>query len=314
MMRHKFKNIVNYLCTILSFLIWPCLLWAEQVTQNDCRSLEPSTQQSEESLKYADALLWKISKDGYEPSYIFGTIHVSDSRIADLPELVSSKLNASDVFVMEALPEPEEALKLSQMMFFDDGRTLKDFIDDKLFDRTAEILSAYQLPPESVTFMQPWAAFLVMNYPAEQGMPLDLQLLNTAEQNGAKVQGLESLSEQGDVFSSMDIQTQIQFLLDTVCNYETISKDFEKMKSFYLARDLQGLFDYSNQYSFSDEQIYKDFIRKLLTDRNHIMVDRMQSVLEAGNAFIAIGAMHLPGHEGVLALLGRKGYRITSIY
>ncbi|MBI4006546.1 MAG: TraB/GumN family protein, partial [Gammaproteobacteria bacterium] len=144
--------------------------------------------------------------------------------------------------------------------------------------------------------------------------PLDLQLLNTAQQNGAEVQGLESLSEQGNVFSSIEIEAQVQFLLDTVCNYEIINKDFEKMKSLYLERDLQGLFNYSNQYSFSEEQIYKNLIRKLLIDRNYIMVDRMQSVLETGNAFIAIGAMHLPGEEGVLALLGRQGYKITSVY
>ncbi|MBI4006119.1 MAG: TraB/GumN family protein, partial [Gammaproteobacteria bacterium] len=177
-MRLEIQKYINYLIATVSFLIWPCLLWADQVTQGDCRTLQPATEQFDESLEYGDALLWKISRDGHEPSYIFGTIHVSDPEIVELPEPVSSKLNASDVFVMEALPDPEESLELSHMMFFSDGRTLKDFIDDTLFDRTAEILSAYQFTPDAVMFMQPWAAFLIMNYPAEQGIPLDLQLLN----------------------------------------------------------------------------------------------------------------------------------------
>ncbi len=55
-------------------------------------------------------------------------------------------------------------------------------------------------------------------------------------------------------------------------------------------------------------------MKRLLTDRNYIMADRMQSILQKGNAFIAIGAMHLPGEEGVLSLLNKQGYKIHSVY
>ncbi len=312
MIRYKTRNIINVLITVL--LLIPCQLFARQATQNDCRALEPATEITEEPSKYADALLWKVSKDNLEPSYLFGTIHVSDPKIVNLPQAVSSTLNASDIFVMEAIPELEETLKLTQMMFFDDGRTLKDYIDDVLFNKTAEILKNYQLTVEAVMFMKPWAAFLVMNYPVNQGMPLDLELLTTAQQNGAEIYGLESLSEQGDIFSTMELETQVQLLLDTVCNYEVVSSEFELMKSLYLARDLNGLIVNSNKYSLSQETIYKDLVKRLLTDRNYIMADRMQTVLEKGNAFIAIGAMHLPGDEGVLSLLDKQGYQITSIY
>ncbi len=55
-------------------------------------------------------------------------------------------------------------------------------------------------------------------------------------------------------------------------------------------------------------------MKRLLIDRNYIMTERMQDILDEGNAFIAIGAMHLPGEEGVLSLLGKQGYKIHSIY
>jgi len=312
MIRYKTRDIINILITVL--LLIPCQLFARQATQNDCRALELTTEITEEPSKYADALLWKVSKDNLEPSYLFGTIHVSDPKIVNLPQAVSSTLNDSDIFVMEAIPELEESLKLTQMMFFDDGRTLKDYIDDVLFNKTAEILQNYQLSVEAVMFMKPWAAFLVMNYPVNQGMPLDLKLLTTAQQNGAEIYGLESLTEQGNIFSTMKLETQVQLLLDTVCNYEVVSSEFELMISLYLARDLNGLIVNSNKYSLSQETIYKDLVKRLLTDRNYIMADRMQTVLEKGNAFIAIGAMHLPGNEGVLSLLDKQGYQITSIY
>ena len=199
-------------------------------------------------------------------------------------------------------------------MFFNDGTTLKDFLDEDLLNRTNTILGQYDYSPESVLLMKPWAAFLIMNYPAEEGTPLDLQLLEIARQNGAELHGLETLTEQADVFSNFDLKTQVRFLLDTICNYDILNNDFEVMKSLYLKRDLNALYSYSNKYTFSQEKIYRDLVKKILTDRNRIMVDRLQPVLAKGNVFIAIGALHLPGSDGVLSLLAGQGYRITAVY
>jgi uncharacterized protein YbaP (TraB family) len=313
MMQFKNKLILNHLLTpLFLFLVSPA--WAELASQRDCRALEIVSGDVDSPSKYADALLWKVTKGNTRASYIFGTIHVSDPKIVNLPQEVNSTLNNTDIFVMEALPVTDEALKLSQMMFFSDGSTLKDFIDDELFEKTANILRDYAFPTEAVLVMKPWAAFLIMNYPAGEGMPLDLQLLQKAQQNGAEIHGLESLSEQGEIFSTMNFDTQVKFLLDTICHYDVVKSDFEKMKSLYLERDLKGLFIQSNQYSFSKEPIYKDLMKSLLVDRNHTMTERMQDILDKGNAFIAIGAMHLPGEEGVLSLLGKQGYKIHSIY
>lgn len=314
MMRFSFFNFVKYLLTTIGLLLCSSLAGAEMATQDDCRPLQPASKHFNKKLAYSNAILWQVSKEGKPSSYIFGTMHVSDPRITVLPETVSQKLNSAKVFVMEALPEPEESIKFSQMMFYDDGTTLKEYVDKNLFKQLSDILALYQLPVEAVPYIKPWAAFLVMNYPAESGKPLDLQLLDTARQNGAEVKGLETLSEQGNIFSSLDFKTQMQLLLDTVCNYNSMEDDYEAMKSYYLKRDLQGLVAYSYKYSFSEEKIYKDLFKKLLQDRNVTMVDRMQDILKTGNAFIAIGAMHLPGDDGVLKLLANKGYRITSVY
>ncbi|MGH8120685.1 MAG: TraB/GumN family protein, partial [Gammaproteobacteria bacterium] len=74
------------------------------------------------------------------------------------------------------------------------------------------------------------------------------------------------------------------------------------------------LYNFTRINSLADEQFYADLFRELLTDRNRVMVERMQPILDAGNAFIAIGAMHLPGADGVLSLLAREGYRISAVY
>jgi len=239
---------------------------------------------------------------------------VSDPRITNIPEVVKSALNNSDMFVMEALPTAEEAFLLSQMMFYADGTTLKDYLDDELFYRTAKVLSAFQLPIEAVVVMRPWAAFLVMNYPADNTMPLDLKLFEIALDQGAKTAGLETLREQGAVFSEMALQDQLRLLLDTVCNYTMVTQGIEEMKQFYLARDLNGLLAASAQHPYADEPLYKELNKRLLTDRNKLMIDRMQPYLLKGDAFIAVGALHLPGDDGIMENLNQQGYKITAIY
>lgn len=301
------------LITVL-VLGWAALAGAAPATREDCRPLSVPAAEEEMSLAHADAVLWKVSRAGPEPSYLFGTIHVADPKIIDLPVPVRDALNVARVFVMEALPIPDESMKLSRMMYFNDGKKLRDYLDHNLYQAAAKILDDYQVPPQSLDFLKPWAAFIIMSYPRGAGTPLDLALLDIAQRNNLETRGLETLTEQGHLFNSLDLPSQVQLLLDTLCNYDEVNGEYEVMKSLYLRRDLGALYNYSIKNSFSGDRLYEDLYRRLLTDRNRIMAQRMQPILAAGNAFIAIGAMHLPGAEGVLSLLERQGYTITAIY
>ena len=316
-MKYRHNKIFPPFAAIVLFLISNLVFAADvqhKLTNADCRVFDKTSSDTNSIAKYSDALLWKVSNAGSSSSYIFGTIHVSDPRITNLPEAVKSALNNSDTFVMEALPNPEDVLTLSQMMFYMDGTTLSEYLDDELFLRTAKVLSAFQLPVEAVAIMRPWAAFLIMNYPADNTMPLDLKLLEIAKSRGARTAGLETLSEQGAVFSEMALDDQLRLLLDTVCNYNLVTQGIEEMKEFYLEKDLNGLLAASAQHPYPDEPLYKELTRRLLTDRNKLMIDRMQPFLQKGDAFIAVGALHLPGDDGIMENLNQQGYKITAIY
>jgi len=317
MMKYRHNKLLS-LVTSIALILFSGSLFAldltRKLTNADCRVIEGMPSDTQAVAIFSDTLLWKVSKGSIQSSYVFGTIHVSDPRIANLPETVKSALKNSEIFVMEALPTPEEALSLSQMMFYADGTTLKDYLDDDLFNRTAKVLSNFQLPIEAVSVMRPWAAFLIMNYPADNTMPLDLKLFEIAMSQGVRTIGLETLSEQGAVFSGMALDDQFRLLLDTVCNYDLVMQDIEEMKRLYLKKDLNGLLNAGTRHAYADERVYKELNKRLLTDRNKIMVDRMQTVLQEGDAFIAIGALHLPGNDGVIARLRQQGYKMTAIY
>lgn len=264
--------------------------------------------------EYTRGLLWRLSKPGRAPSFLFGTIHVADDAIVELPAVVGEALDNAQSFAMEVVPDAADLMSFSSRMYFTDGRKLSDMLSRPLFEKVVRLLGRYHLPADAISLFKPWAAFLTMSYPPDFREVLDMQLLARARENGAAVSGLETLREQLEIFDTMALEKQIRLLVDTACNYRSVEADFEKMKSLYLARDLAGLYAYGQRYSQADDELYNELINKVLIERNYTMTERMLPLLNEGNAFIAVGAMHLPGREGMLALLARNQYEISLVY
>jgi uncharacterized protein YbaP (TraB family) len=63
----------------------------------------------------------------------------------------------------------------------------------------------------------------------------------------------------------------------------------------------------------SDKEGYAAFEKRIITDRNHVMAERASTYLAKGGAFMAVGALHLPGEEGLVELLRKQGFTVTSV-
>ena len=303
------------LCRSIVAII-PLLFWTGVVVPAElaCRPLQVSEIPYPGPDEFGRGLLWKVSREGTPPSYVFGTIHVVERHVSEQLDRVRDVLAESEIFVMEAVPEPDEIAVMRRMMLFSDGTTLQDVISADLFAETLAVLRAYHLTEKDVASMKPWAAYLTMSYPAEMGIVLDQQLLHLARTGEAATWGLESMEELGSVFNSLSLTDQVRLLTDAVCHRETLEGDFAKMISLYAEGDLAGLYSYGQRYSFDDDMLYEHLTEKILTLRNYRMVERLQPILERGAAFIAMGALHLPGEEGVLALLAQHDFEITRVF
>lgn len=282
-------------------------------TLHQCRVLQ-SAPSAQIDTAYSESLLWKIQRAGYKTSYLYGTIHVKEPRVLALPKAVTKALKASDHFIMESISTPEMNIKLSQTMFSATNDSVLNSFDEPLVNKTIGILSLYNIPAHMVALIQPWAAYITMNYPPGDGTFLDLLLLDLAKQQHKTSSGLESMDEQISIFTELASDEQFRLLLDSVCNYEQIQNDLKEMIELYLANDLSGLMRYSNQYSINNEPLYQDLIQKLIADRNKIMANRIIPYLNKQSNFIAIGALHLSGKDGVLSRLQTAGFTVSPIY
>ena len=165
--------------------------------------------------------------------------------------------------------------------------------------------------------MKPWAvAVTLMTPPGETGVVLDLHLYQRAVAAGKPVDGLETPLEQLSVFDELSESDQVALLKDTLDNLPDVQDMLDDLKNAYLARDLARLAAINSDDSMrdSDPQLVARFTDKLITRRNHRMAERMQSRLRSGGRFIAVGALHLPGRDGLLRLLSQQGYTLTRVY
>jgi hypothetical protein len=261
-------------------------------------------------------LLWEVSRAGAEPAYLFGTIHSEDPAVLQLARPVQQAFDTSQSVVLEMLLDMEAMVYSSTAMLMLDGRSLSDIIGQPLFRQASTAIQSRGIPEAVLDRMQPWAAAVTLSMPAQEtGQVLDVMLYQNSLQQGKDVYGLETVQEQLDLFESMSEADQIALLKDAVENFPDIDVMHAELLAAYKQRDLDGLMAISEEsMQQGDQRLADEFQQRLVVDRNHRMAERMQPYLQQGKAFIAVGALHLPGEEGLLNLLEQQGYTVRRLY
>ena len=126
---------------------------------------------------------------------------------------------------------------------------------------------------------------------------------------------LKRSAEQVGALETMSPELQITMLRDAVAQHDQLDQIIEQLINAYLRRDLKALESISNAaMQGGDDRVADMFTTEVVDRRNYRMLERMQPRLREGNAFVAVGALHLPGDKGLLKLLRNKGYRVSPVY
>ena len=215
---------------------------------------------------------------------------------------------------MEVIANGAGISSMAEAMYFSDGKKLKDVIGDALYQDTLRTLRGAD-GTTAIDHMKPWAVMMMLSGPRSgSGLFLDMALQLRAIYRDKPTYGLETMQEQITVFNGMTLDDQIVLLRDAVQDKQRPQDALEEITHTYLKRDLAGLLSLNEQYKPEDARIYATLMDRLLVQRNLNMATRMRVRLQEGNAFIAVGALHLPGDKGLLRLLRDAGYRVTRIY
>lgn len=279
-------------------------------------------------LAFADAsafdrgLLWRIERDGVPASYLFGTMHVSDERVTTLAKPVTDAFQASRTVALELIIDEALEAKIGKAMELPAGESLDKLLTKRQMLLLRDIAAHYGVSPDVFMSLKPWAVwFLFGSSPGERPgpggprEPLDMMLQHQAQASGKKVVALETVDEQLQVFDGLPQADQLALLAATLETGADAGRYAAVMRNLYLTRNLRGLLQIFNVATDQQSLAAMQHARvRLLDDRNKRMVERMAKLLAKGDAFVAVGAAHLPGDAGLLNLLAEAGWKVTRVY
>jgi uncharacterized protein YbaP (TraB family) len=265
-----------------------------------------------------EGLLWEISGNGLQkPSYLFGTMHSRDKRVFNMPDSVIIAFDKCPAFAAELNMDSLVSEMLS--MIFEPDTSVKD-VNDLLSDKELKELDKKFREEQDISIndlrrREPWVVDLMLDKEAakkgDHKTFLDAYLFKLAKSRGKKVIGIETFQEQASIFRDMPSDQQRSMLLSRIdddSDDKKVKNLKKELEQYYLAGDLKKLDSLMRNSGMSPE-----FFRRLITERNVRMAQRIAVHIRQQPTFIAVGAGHLPGDSGVIMLLRKQGFSVRPV-
>lgn len=265
------------------------------------------------------ALCWRITGSGLkQPSYLYGTMHVSDKRVFNFGEKVIKAFDASKAYAMELDPDKMLNPAVALSLIMKDGSRISQMLPDSDFRFADSVVKAStgfslalfdKVEPVLVTaLLEEGSMGMATSDTANMSEEMDLYFYRKAKSQKKKQIGIETVDEQIAALHTLSYQEQADQLKDAIeqMRHPEGATDKDLLK-YYIDQDLDSLLSMSDDAKMPDK-----FYKALVTDRNIRMADRIAEFVKKQPTFIAIGALHLPGEGGVIELLRRKGYTVEE--
>jgi uncharacterized protein YbaP (TraB family) len=272
---------------------------------------------------FEQGLFWKIEKNGEYVGHIFGTLHMNDERIGVLHEKINKVLDDSKSFSMEAFPSdhywnPYSGGQLIKSdMVLPKGEMLEDLVGKKTYQEIEDVLSGLGMERKFINTLRPWAAMRSFAVKAKSNAAiLDYALLDRAATQRKDLYQVESIEEFIVTLQEMPIDAQVALLKFTVASYAEMQDIIDDMLEAYLKQDLKAMYQISTRFipDEPENQQWRDiYLKHVIEIRNIVMGHYMRKPMREKDAFIAVGAVHLYGEKGVLALIEKDGYTVSRV-
>lgn len=282
---------------------------------------------------FGESLLYKLEKEGQETSYLFGTMHLTDPRVVKLPKAAQEAFDQSDIVAIESteILDPTKAqvtlLSKPELTMFTNEDRLSNYLADDEKEVLAKGLAERGLQLALIDRMKPWILMGMLALPEceftrkQAGEAfLDLALAENAKAKGKELVGLETIIEQLDAMASLPMEFHVRGLVDTVALGDVMDDVIETMIVLYTEGKTATVWPMlritSEQYGTASPEAaagYAAFEETMVNARNMTMFERSLPILANGRAFIAVGALHLPGEKGLAQLFQDAGYTVTPL-
>jgi hypothetical protein len=271
-------------------------------------------------------LLYRVTGGNLtESSYLFGTHHLAPLSVMDsLPELSRAFANAKGVVCEIDMTgaSSEVSVKMMPYMLAPKDSTLSKLLTTEEMERYSSLFSDFSggLPLQTFDMFKPmfvasqFATMIVMRNmkgynPAEQ---IDTYFQMQAMDNDKELTALETVEQQSEIlFCTTSIAHQLKNLKDMFDDTEKVVEQARELNDAYMSMDIERLYKAGlEEDGDTPEDIY--FMTQLLDRRNAAWLQKLPELMSTGGRLVVIGALHLPGENGIIAGLRRLGYTVEA--
>lgn len=264
--------------------------------------------------KLEKSLLWKITgKDIKKPSYLYGTIHLTCDYV--FTDKLKKAFDETDQLVLEIdMSDPNLQSEMMKLIFMEDGKTIQNLLNEEDYKTLANFFKE-QVGADLKLFntMKPLVVTATITSKmavCDNGTAYDSEFMKVAKAQNKNVIGLETIADQMKVFDAIPYEDQLKTLVEMAKKgMEESKKGFEEMTHYYNAEDLEGLLKVT-----TDQGLEADFQENLIDQRNRNWIPLIEKITTETPTFIGVGALHLPGEQGVINLLRKQGYTVVPVY
>ncbi len=263
--------------------------------------------------KEASSLFWKISGNGAQPSYLLGTMHLMCPSDIVMSDQMKQAFKSTEKLYLELdMDDPRMMVEAMAGMKMSGDESLDSLLGKEEFDSVSAVFQ--KLTGFPLTFMKKAQPMMLMSlvYPSLLNCPpqgWETKLMAMAKEENKEILGLEKVAEQLAVFNQIPYEVQARMFVSTLMNIDSTKEEFQKMVATYKSKDLAALHKMA-----TEDADFSKYEESMLVNRNRNWIPVIKNAVKENSVFIAVGAAHLPGQTGVIALLREQGFTVVPLH
>ena len=228
-------------------------------------------------------------------------------------QLTNAFASAGKVYMELDMDDPSVLMGGMMMMSMKNGKKLSDLYSEADYSKLKLFFKdSLQMQIGMFESMKPFMLVALLYpkmMPCKTVSGVEEELMKLAKTQKKEIFGLETMAQQAAVFDSIPYEEQAKELLKTVDSLQDNKKYFDTMLKVYKSQrlnDIEAMFSKS-EFGMQDHEDV------LLYDRNRNWVNQLKTIMKEQSVFVAVGAGHLVGEKGLVALLRKAGYKLRPI-
>ena len=261
------------------------------------------------------SLLYEISGNGLsQPSYLYGTIHIICKDDFVMNEVTKQKFSETQQVYLEIdMDDPKMMPEMMKSMYMTDGSTIKTLLSEPDYQKVSQFFK--DTLKMNIGTMDKMKPFVLSSMSVTKLLSCPVQsyeetFIKMAKTENKEILGLETIQDQFGAIDKMGMKKQADIMLvKLVENWNDGKQEIKQLITDYKNQDVEALLADMEKSKSMDA----DFENDLLVTRNQNWIPKIQQITKEKPTFFAVGAGHLGGKKGVIALLRDAGFTVKAV-